>query len=55
MIKLLEHLFPRPRWPFHWSQTIPLLLFLASFAALCISLERFDKLMFVAPWALHCS
>ena len=51
MTKLLERLFPRPRRPFHWSQVIPLLLFLVGFAALCVSLEWFDKLMFVAPWA----
>jgi len=51
MSAFLERLFPRPRQPFRWSQTIVLLVFLSAYTALVLGLELSNTMLFVWPEA----
>ena len=51
MSSLLERLFPRPRRPFRWSQTIVLLVFLSAYTAVVLGLELSNTMLFVWPEA----
>ena len=51
MTTLLERLFPRPRQPFRWSQTIPLITFVVLYTTLVLGLEWSNTMLFVWPEA----
>ena len=51
MSTFLERLFPRPRRPFRWSQTISLVVFVLLYAALVLGLELSNTMLFVWPEA----
>jgi uncharacterized membrane protein len=50
--RLVFALAPPPRRPVTWQTSLPLILFLAAFAALCFGLEYGKVLMFARPLAL---
>ena len=51
MSSFLHHLFPRPRRPFRWSQTISPATFLVLYTALVVGLEWSNTMLFVWPEA----
>ncbi len=51
MSSLLHRLFPRPRRPFRWSQTISPATFLVLYTALVVGLEWSNTMLFVWPEA----
>lgn len=49
--RILESLFPAPRQRLSWTSVLPLLVFLAVFATVCLFLELSHKLLFARPAA----
>src|SRR4051812_11586801 len=48
---LVASVMPPLGRPVTWRDSLPLLLFLASFAAICLWVELSHKLLFTRPWA----
>ncbi|RPI83394.1 MAG: VWA domain-containing protein, partial [Planctomycetaceae bacterium] len=48
---IVRSVFPRPRRPVRWTDAMPLVVFLAVFAAVCVALDRQHIVLFANPWA----